>query len=44
MNSVRRGDGLTQNAKFQIVGTRIGVVAIQDIRKGDEILVNYGDE
>jgi SET domain-containing protein len=40
LNSVRRGDGRIQNATFKIVGNRIGVQAVRDIRKGQEIFVD----
>ena len=40
INSVREGDGLVKNAQFKIVGNRIGVVSIRDIRKGEEIFVD----
>ena len=44
INSVRAGDGRVKNAKFFIRGSGISVKTIRPIKRGEEVLVDYGPE
>jgi SET domain-containing protein len=44
LNSIKKGDGQVANCKFFINKDKISVKAIAFIRKGQELLVDYGHE